>query len=587
MGRAGFRVGLLSVVSMLLPAVSLGQSDPPRDWVTWGYDQERTGWNKGEKTLSKDNVSQLELKWSTQLSTPPSELALSTLTAPLVVEGVNTADGQKTLLVVVGADDTLFTVDADSGKVLWQKNFHNSLTPGIPASWLCSNTQNATPVIDKAKSIVYLNTSDGKLRGLDLKNGEERLAPVDFVTPFARNWSLNLIDDVIYSTSGRGCGRAMSGVAAMDVRDPSHPLLMHFYTSSGRPAGPWGRGGVVKGPNGIFIQTADGLPDPASGTYGESVLAISPKDLRLTDSFTPANWQYLNRLDLDMGAASPVVFQFQKWTLVATAAKEGVVYLLDADALGGGVRNSREGIPDHSTPLYQSPRLGNDETLLGGRGVWGALSTYEDSQGRRFLYVPMWGPPSKDAPAFKYSYGDAPNGSVMAFQVSVEGEKPVLIPVWMSRDMRVPDPPTVANGVVFAIQTGENTVQNPGRPNGDLAGSAGPGRGGPPPPQAGGQGGRGPGGPGAVASGVAGRGGQGIGRGGAAFAAAALQAAKLRATPVANLILYAYDAETGKQLYSSEKLISNWTHFSEPVVAVGKVFLVSWDARVYAFGLKR
>jgi len=127
----------------------------------------------------------------------------------------------------------------------------------------------------------------------------------------------------------------------------------------------------------------------------------------------------------------------------------------------------------------------------------------------------------------------------------------VLVPAWMSRDMHVPDPPVVANGVVYAIQTGENTVQNPGRPNGDLAGGA-------------------PGG-----------GGRGAGT------ATALQAAKLRATPVSNLVLYAFDAETGRQLYSSEKVISSWTHFSEPVVAVGRVFLVSWDARVYAFGLKR
>jgi hypothetical protein len=366
----------------------------------------------------------------------------------------------------------------------------------------------------------------------------------------------------------------VSGVTAADISDPAHPVVTHFYTSSGRPAGPWGRAGVVKGPHAIYIQTADGLPDPGSGVFGESVLALSPKDLRLMDSFTPQNWQYLNSMDLDMGSSSPVVFPFRKWTLVASAAKEGVVYLLDADALGGGINgNNRQGIPDHFTALFQSARLGNDETLLGGRGVWGGLATYENPQGERFLYVPMWGPPSKQVPHFKYSYGDAPNGSVMAFQVSVEREKPSLIPLWMSRDMHVPDPPVVANGVVYAIQTGENTLQNPGRPNGDLAGSAA-GRGAPS---------RGPA-PGAAPVSAPGRGAPGGGRGGSE---AALQAARLRATPVSNLVLYAYDAETGKQLYSSEKIISGWTHFSEPVVAMGKVFVVSWDAHVYAFGLKR
>src|SRR5579872_3840247 len=33
------------------------------EWLTWGHDQERTGWNKSETTLSKDNASKLGLKW--------------------------------------------------------------------------------------------------------------------------------------------------------------------------------------------------------------------------------------------------------------------------------------------------------------------------------------------------------------------------------------------------------------------------------------------------------------------------------------------------------------------------------------------
>jgi outer membrane protein assembly factor BamB len=559
MSRIWFWITPLALVLLLSPMVSFAQSTAaPRDWITWGYDQERTGWNRGETVLSKDNVSGLKLKWSTQLSTQPKEVALSTLTAPLVVEGVNTPQGRKTLVFVVGSDDTVFAIDADSGKVLWQKTFPNKLKPKQAATWLCSNTQNATPVIDRQKAVIYLNTSDGKLRGLGLSDGEDRITPTDFVTPFARNWSLNLIDDVIYSPSARGCGGVMAHFSAIDISDPAHPQVSRFYTSGGRPAGAWGRGGMVKGPKGIYAQTADGLFDPSSGIYGETVLALAPKELRVVDSFTPSNWPYLNDKDLDLGSASPVVFPFQKWTLLGSIAKEGVLYLLDANELGGKA-------PEHSKPLYQSPRLGNDEEMLGGRGVWGAMATYADPQGQRFLYVPMWGPPSKNGPRYKYSYGDAPNGSVMAFQVSAEGDKPSLIPAWISRDMHVPDPPVVANGVVYAIQTGENTVQNPNRPGGDVTGGGtGGGRG--PAPQAGSQ--------------------QG-GQGGAQSAAAMLQAAKFRATPVSNLVLYAFDAQTGKQLYSSEKIITSWVHYSEPVVAVGKVFVVSWDAHVYAFGLNQ
>jgi outer membrane protein assembly factor BamB len=45
------------------------------------------------------------------------------------------------------------------------------------------------------------------------------------------------------------------------------------------------------------------------------------------------------------------------------------------------------------------------------------------------------------------------------------------------------------------------------------------------------------------------------------------------------------DAATGRQLYSSEKLIDSFTHFSEPVVAAGKIYVSTWDGKVYAFGL--
>ena len=47
---------------------------------------------------------------------------------------------------------------------------------------------------------------------------------------------------------------------------------------------------------------------------------------------------------------------------------------------------------------------------------------------------------------------------------------------------------------------------------------------------------------------------------------------------VSNMTLYAYDAESGKQLWSSGKTMSDWVHFSEPVVALGKVFVVTHDA---------
>ena len=529
---------------------------PPaaNEWLTWGYDQERTGWNRAETLLSPRNVGQLKQVWSTQLNVPVDKYVLSTMTAPVLVAGVQTAQGAKDLLFVHGANDTLYALDANGGQIVWQKSFtnHNKSTAPV-RDWLCPKTPNATPTIDKARGIVFFISNDGMLRGLSLADGADRLTPVAMVAPFARAWSLNLIDNVIYSPSGRACGEitdktsmeytaAMSGlrragsgplldasaVNAADVHDLSKPVVTHFFTSGARPAAPWGRGGVVRAPGGVVLETSNGRYDPAAGDFSESVLKVAPRAARIMDSFTPSNWMDNLMHDLS-GSANPVVFNFAGKTLIAVSQKEAVLRILDANNLGG---------QNHMTPIWQSPRLGNDQKTGTdpGRGVWGAIASAEIN-GRRFLYLPLLGNPSKDSPAFPVTNGPREDGSVIAFEVVNEGGKISAKPLWTSANMVMPDPPVVANGVVYALSTGGQAMQNgakPGDPRMPYDVSA-----------------------------------------------------VLRSTQVSNMTLYAYDAVSGKQLWSSGKTMSDWVHFSEPVVAQGKIFVVTHDAHVIAFGLKK
>ncbi len=524
------------------------------DWPTWGYDQTRTGWNRGETVLSTKNVGKLKQIWSTQLAVPVDKYVLSTMTAPVIAAGVSVDGTPHDVMFILGANDTLFALDASTGKQLWAKSFPNPGHALKPRTWLCADAPNDTPTIDKARGLVFFITGDGKLRGVSMSDGSEKLTPTDFVAPFARAWSLNLVDNVIYSTSGRACGEvsdtsspmyaaAMSGlrrkgegplldasaIQAADVSDLSHPRVIHFYTSGARPAAPWGRGGAALGPNGsLILETSDGRYDPAAGDFSESILKVAPKATRLMDSYTPTNW--LDNLQHDMsGSATPVVFDFAGKTLIAASQKESVLRILDANALGGA---------NHMTPLWQSPKLGNDEKTGTdpSRGVWGGIATYE-TNGKRYLYLPLYGHPSKDAPVFSTTNGPREDGSIMAFQVVSDAGKISAVPLWTSTNMIMPDPPVVANGVVYALSTGGQAMQNMLHP----------------------------------------------GEKRMAYDVSAV----LRSTPVANMVLYAYDAETGKQLWSSGKTLPDWVHFSEPVVALGKVFVVTHDAHVVAFGLHK
>jgi len=153
---------------------------PPatNEWLTWGYDQERTGWNRAETTLSPKNVSRLKEIWSTQLSVPVDKDVLSTMTAPVLVAGVSTSAGPKDMLFILGANNVIYALDANNGQILWQKSYPNPQALLKPKEWLCPGTPNDTPTIDKARGVVFFLTGDGVLRGLNLADGAERLAPV-------------------------------------------------------------------------------------------------------------------------------------------------------------------------------------------------------------------------------------------------------------------------------------------------------------------------------------------------------------------------------------------------------------------------
>ena len=116
----------------------------------------------------------------------------------------------------------------------------------------------------------------------------------------------------------------------------------------------------------------------------------------------------------------------------------------------------------------------------------------------------------------------------MAFEVRKDATtgKPTLVPMWMSHEMHAPEPPTVANGVVYALLSGKTSDESRGT-------------------------------------------------------------IKAPAGLNPNAVLYALDAETGQELYSSSKLITSFTHFNEPVVAGGQVYVCTWDGKIYAFGLKK
>ncbi len=510
------RLGILLFAFAIVAATS-GQTG---QWITFSHDPQRSGVAADEHAFSVSNVSTLGLEWKTVVPNEP--LFLTGLTAPLVVRGVKTGAGERNLVIVAGSSDHVFALDAETGELAWKQDFKISQPRPQDSGWLCPSSLNATPVIDPARSRLFVIASDGLLHTLDLADGHPVTPPAQFVPAFSKMWSLNYVGGALYTSISQGCAQAASGVAAIDPDVPGKPVTRFFSAVNGG-AGVWGRGGVAVGFDGfIYGATGDAPFDPAAGEFGDTVFKLAPRTLQLAGYYTPSTWQYITRRDLDMGTSTPVVFRWNNHVLTAVGGKEGAIYLTDVSQMSG---------PDHHAAAYISPRYTNSSQTFQGAGIWGLMSAWKDASGQTWLYVPSWGEPTSDA-KFPASYGPVKDGSIMAFKVVAGADrKPALQPAWMSSDIAVPEPAVIAGGVLFVLGTGENTEQVKA---GDISQL------------------------------LTGR--ENLNRG--------------------HAILHALDATTGKELWSSGDTMPGWTHFSGLAVGDGKIFATTHDGAVYAFSLR-
>jgi outer membrane protein assembly factor BamB len=449
--RIAIIVSALLALPMMTPA-QFGRGS----WTTFGGDPQRTGWNKTETDLTLETVKNLKLEWSVQLDSEAK--AMTNLTAPLVRASVATPKGVKDLVIVAGVSNKVFVVDGDTGKMFWQKTLSAEGTPQRKESWLCPNGLTATPIIGPAPKTgsgapgfgqaLYVLASDGKLHAFNLVSGEDVVPPTPFVPAFAKAWSMNLVNGMLYTAISQNCNGVRSGVYAMDLGGADRKIS--YFEAGTNGAGIWGRGGAAISSDGrVIVETGDGNFDPEKHQMADSIMALSPQDLKLLDYFTPRNRSWMTKKDLDMGSIGPTIFNFKNWELAAASGKEGVIFLLDTKSLGGA---------DHGVPLFRSPLFANEEVNFAGKGFWGAFSTWEDAAGTRWLYAPAWGPPASGT-KFAVQHGDTPDGSLMAFKVEEQAGKPVLTPAWNSLNMSVPTPAIIANGIVFALSDGDSPVQ--------------------------------------------------------------------------------------------------------------------------------
>src|SRR5712692_4319233 len=80
------------------------------DWLTDGYDPERTNWQREETILTAANAKDIKLLWKLKLDNEPRQM--HALFAPLIVGRVNTSSGPKQITIVAGVSDNIYAIDA-------------------------------------------------------------------------------------------------------------------------------------------------------------------------------------------------------------------------------------------------------------------------------------------------------------------------------------------------------------------------------------------------------------------------------------------------------------------------------------------
>jgi hypothetical protein len=346
-----------------------------------------------------------------------------------------TANG---MLLVVTEDNWAYGLDPVTGAVRWEKNFGTPVN-AIEAPIECGDLTphvgiTGTPVIDTSSNIAYfasnryVNGGSGAMawymHAIELGSGNEVSGfPVE-IAGVAQNLppgvkfeasqqlqrpALLLMNGVVYAAFGSHCDHAPYEGWVVGVSTAGH--LTTMWATSGSGGAIWQSGGglISDGPGQILFSTGNGIGTPGEGDpppgpgnappegrLGESVVraAVQPEGgLKATDFFSPSNNAELDEGDIDLGSGAPIALPSKYFgtpsvpNLLVQVGKQGYVYLLNRDQLGG----MGQGLGGTDRVVQRLGPYG---------GVWDGSAVWPGDGG--YLYIPGVAGGSDHLRFFKY-----------------------------------------------------------------------------------------------------------------------------------------------------------------------------------------
>ena len=395
------------------------------DWPSQGGNPQHSGWARSEQFINKTSVPGLQLLYKYR---PANEAqGLNSLTPPIVDGNLITYLGFKEMLMFGASSNKVFSVDADLNKLIWESHWQSrgeksgnstptlacpgGLTapvamagsssssmnfaaearrpapvPGViprrPSPYLPPLSQSVyplTPTTLTRLAAVYAVSSDGSLHVVNSSTGQDLLPSMAFLPANSKVTGLVFRDNVVYATTADGCNGSPNAVYALDLLS-ADKRVASFAPQGGGFAG---TNGMTVGNDGtIYVQTSY-APGDAVGQSHDTVVALTPKELKVKDYFVVPG-KPLSKKDVLSPGITPLVFSGAGKDMLLAGARNGRLYLLDSTSLGGA---------DHHTPLFESPALARGDKSYDGNGFRGAFSTWLDTESAtRWFYAPVSGP---------------------------------------------------------------------------------------------------------------------------------------------------------------------------------------------------
>ena len=239
--------------------------------LTDGGDNQRTGWNKQEKTLTKDNVKNLKLLW--KLETGNQVRALHSLMPVLVVGQLRHAGGRRNRSGSSPASPTTSmrstsTPARSSGRSTGTIRRRPAAAAAVaavrrrPGSARTSASFGPAAAATRRSSVRRTRRVAGRFISSPATAcctcsmpPPARISSRAFMFHTGKGWSLNLVGNVIWMANTY----AGDSISAVQLDDPQHKV-MNFNAGSG---GAWGRRGAVIDSTGTaWTTTGDGVYDP-------------------------------------------------------------------------------------------------------------------------------------------------------------------------------------------------------------------------------------------------------------------------------------------------------------------------------------